>query len=44
MGTGQLEKGRGWDGRSLGVHRGCEVHSDVRVSENKSDRRDPRVS
>jgi hypothetical protein len=49
VGTGQLEKGRGWDGRGLDVRRGRGVHSDARVvrgrfEEDESDRRDPWVS
>jgi hypothetical protein len=49
VGTRQLEKGRGGDGRDLGVCRGRRVHGDARVvhgrfGEDESNRRDPRVS
>jgi hypothetical protein len=45
VGTGQLEKGQGGDGRGLNVRRGRGVHSDARVvrerfGEDESDRRD----
>jgi hypothetical protein len=47
-GTRQLEKGRGGDGRGLGVRLGHGVHGDARLVRGRfgregSDRRDPRV-
>jgi hypothetical protein len=48
VGTGQLEKGRGGDGRDLGVRRGHGVQGDALVMRGRfrgdwSDRRDPQV-
>jgi hypothetical protein len=48
-GTRQLEKGRGGDGRDLGVRLGRGVHDDTRLMRGRFgregfDRWDPRVS